>query len=188
MGKGSKTSWLIAGVGILLLAGLVGLMVRSTVPRMPGMTITGGPSMSGSGSGNSARMPGMSMALGQVTTRDAHALALLPSGEILFGHHDGLQRFDGGTQNWLNLIRRSNWDAMNLTWDGERLIVAGHEVYAASSDLKTFRDLSPQGLSGLDIHGYAVSPTNPQRHYLWEARSGLYTSQDGGLNLSLIHI
>lgn len=124
----------------------------------------------------------MTMPLAPVATRDAHSLVLLPTGEILFGHHDGIQRFDGDKQGWLNVVQRSGWDAMNLAWDGRRLIVAGHEVYAVSDDLRTYRDRRPSGLGGMDIHGYAISPVDPQRHYLWEARSGLYVSQDGGLN------
>lgn len=188
MGKRIKTSWLFAGVGTLLFAGLMVLLVNSTVPRAPGMPITGSmpsstnQSSTEQSSSASGRMPGMTMPLQMVATRDVHALALLPSGEILFGHHDGVQRFDPARQNWVNLIERANWDAMNLAWDGQRLIVAGHEVYAESPDLKTFRDLGPTGLGGRDIHSYAVSPGDPQRHYLWEARSGLHVSQDAGRN------
>lgn len=185
MGKRVKTFWWIAGLGALLLAGLVGLLARSTVPRLPGMPITGGIPMGTAASGAGSpkgRMAGMTMPLAPVATRDAHSLVLLPTGEILFGHHDGIQRFDGDKQGWLNVVQRSGWDAMNLAWDGRRLIVAGHEVYAVSDDLRTYRDRRPSGLGGMDIHGYAISPVDPQRHYLWEARSGLYVSQDGGLN------
>lgn len=122
----------------------------------------------------------MAMPLAPVSTRDSHALVLLPSGDLVFGHHEGIQRLDPAGPSWQDAVRRSGWDAMNLVWDSQRLIVAGHGVYAQSSDLKTFTDLSPPGPSGTDIHGYAVSPCDPRRHYLWEARGGLYVSQDGG--------
>lgn len=118
--------------------------------------------------------------MGQLSTRDAHALLWLPDGQILLGHHDGIQVSADGGKSWQNLIARPNWDAMNLAWDGKRLIVAGHDVYAESTNLKTFRNLQPQGLSGLDLHGYAVDPKHPRLHYAYEASGGLYRSQDGG--------
>lgn len=118
--------------------------------------------------------------VGQLTTRDVHALLWLPDGRILFGHHDGIQVSSDGGKSWQDLVRKPNWDAMNLAWDGKRLVVAGHQVYFESSDLKNFRTLKPVGLSGLDLHGYAIHPQNPLLHYTYEAAGGLYVSQDGG--------
>lgn len=118
--------------------------------------------------------------LGQITTRDVHALLWLPDGRIVFGHHDGLQVSLDGGGSWQNLVAKPNWDAMNLAWDGKKLVVAGHEIFLESSDLKTFRSLRYQGLPGLDLHGYAVNPKNSAQHYAWEARLGLFASRDGG--------
>ncbi|MDX2007233.1 MAG: S-layer protein [Meiothermus sp.] len=174
-----KPIWWQLGLGLALLVGLVALLVQSTVPRMPGMTITGGMPMDGNGNPN-GRMPGMTMPMGKVATRDAHALALLPSGQVFFGHHDGVQRFDPQPGRWSDALRQTDYDAMNLAWDGERLIVAGHGVYAESRDLSLFRDLKPRGLPGDDLHGYAVNPSDPRQHYLWEVVGGLYRSDDGG--------
>lgn len=128
-------------------------------------------------------MPGLVLAqthMGQIATRDAHALLWLPDGRILLGHHDGIQVSGDGGKSWQDLVRKPNWDAMNLAWDGKRLIVAGHEVYFESNNLRDFRPLKPSGLSGLDLHGYAVHPQNSLLHYAYEAASGLYMSQDGG--------
>lgn len=118
--------------------------------------------------------------VGQVATRDVHSLLWLGDGRILLGHHDGLQVSKDGGRTWQALLSRQGWDAMNLAWDGQRLIVAGHDIYAESTDLKVFRDLKPKGLSGSDLHGYLVSPVNPALHFAHEASGGLFMSRDGG--------
>lgn len=118
--------------------------------------------------------------IGQLSTRDVHALLWLSDGRILLGHHDGIQVSKDGGKTWQDLVRRSGWDAMNLASDGKRLVVAGHDVYAQSTDFKTFQDLKPQGLSGMDFHGYAIHPNNPSLHYAYEATGGMHLSRDGG--------
>lgn len=118
--------------------------------------------------------------VGQISTRDVHALLWLPDGRILLGHHDGILLSSDGGKSWQDLVHKPNWDAMSLAWDGKRLVVAGHEVYFESDNLKGFRPLKPSGLPGLDLHGYAIHPRNPLLHYAYEAAGGLYMSQDGG--------
>ncbi|WP_038055648.1 WD40/YVTN/BNR-like repeat-containing protein [Thermus amyloliquefaciens] len=115
--------------------------------------------------------------LGPVSTRDVHALLWHPSGALLLGHHDGIVAWGDTPQD---LVRRRDWDAMNLAWDGRRLLVAGHWILAESQDLKRFRDLSPKGLPALDLHAYAVDPKRPEVHYTLEATHGPFRSQDGG--------
>ncbi len=122
--------------------------------------------------------------IGQITTRDVHALLWLSDGRILLGHHDGILVLGEEGKGWQDLVRRRDWDAMNLAWDGQRLLVAGHYVYAESYNLRDFRPLKPRGLPGLDLHGYAIHPQNPLLHYAYEARGGLYMSQDGGRSWS----
>ncbi|WP_114313924.1 WD40/YVTN/BNR-like repeat-containing protein [Thermus caldifontis] len=116
--------------------------------------------------------------LGPVPTRDVHALLWHPSGALFLGHHDGIVLWDTSTPQ--HLVRRRDWDAMNLAWDGKRLLVAGHWVYAESRDLKRFRDLKPKGLPALDLHAYAIDPKRPEVHYVLEATHGYFRSQDGG--------
>lgn len=122
--------------------------------------------------------------VGQITTRDAHALLWLSDGRILFGHHDGIQVSADGGKSWQNLVSRQGWDAMNLAVDGKRLIVAGHDVYAQSGDPKPFRDIKPKGLAGLDLHGYGLDPKNPLLHCTLEAMGNLHLSRDGGQSCS----
>ncbi|WP_243090728.1 WD40/YVTN/BNR-like repeat-containing protein [Thermus neutrinimicus] len=116
--------------------------------------------------------------LGPVPTRDVHALLWHPSGVLLLGHHDGIVAWTNGAPR--DLVRRRDWDAMNLAWDGRRLIVAGHWVLAESRDLQRFRDLRPKGLPALDLHAYAIDPRKPEVHYALEATYGYFRSQDGG--------
>ncbi|MDM7324518.1 MAG: S-layer protein, partial [Thermus sp.] len=116
--------------------------------------------------------------MGPVPTRDVHALLWHPSGALLLGHHDGIVLWNASTAQ--DLVRRRDWDAMNLAWDGNRLLVAGHWVYAESRDLKRFRDLKPKGLPALDLHAYAIDPRRPDVHYALEATYGYLRSQDGG--------
>jgi len=116
--------------------------------------------------------------LGPVPTRDVHALLWHPSGALLLGHHDGIVLWNNSTSQ--DLVRRRDWDAMNLAWGGERLIAAGHWILAESRDLKRFRDLKPKGLPALDLHAYTIDPRKPQVHYALEATYGYLRSQDGG--------
>ncbi|WP_038071340.1 WD40/YVTN/BNR-like repeat-containing protein [Thermus scotoductus] len=116
--------------------------------------------------------------LGPVPTRDVHALLWHPSGALLLGHHDGIVLWNNSTSQ--DLVRRRDWDAMNLAWGGERLIAAGHWILAESRDLKRFRDLRPKGLPALDLHAYAIDPRKPEVHYTLEATYGYFRSRDGG--------
>ena len=101
-----------------------------------------------------------------------------PSGALLLGHHDGIVAWNNSTPQ--DLVRRQDWDAMNLAWRGERLIAAGHWILAESRDLKRFRDLRPKGLPALDLHAYAIDPRKPEVHYTLEATYGYFRSRDGG--------
>ena len=85
--------------------------------------------------------------LGPVPTRDVHALLWHPSGALLLGHHDGIVAWKNSTPQ--DLVRRRDWDAMNLAWDGTRLIAAGHRILAESRDPKRLPALRPQGLPPL---------------------------------------
>lgn len=121
--------------------------------------------------------------VGQVTTRDVHALLWLPDGRILFGHHDGIQVSEDEGRSWRDLVRRAGFDAMSLVRDGDRLMAAGHWVLAESRDGgRTWRNLRPKGLPAMDLHGYAVLPGGV--HFALEASFGYFRSQDGGKTFS----
>ncbi|GAB5603228.1 sialidase family protein [Thermus sp. FJN-A] len=116
--------------------------------------------------------------VGQVATRDVHALLWLPDGSLLFGHHDGIQVSKDGGRTWQDLVRKMGFDAMALTLEGTRVLAAGHWVLAESQNGgKTWRNLRPKGLPAMDLHGYAASGGF---HFALEATSGYFLSQDGG--------
>jgi photosystem II stability/assembly factor-like uncharacterized protein len=116
--------------------------------------------------------------VGQVATRDVHALLWLPDGRLLFGHHDGIQVSEDEGRTWRDLVRQMGFDAMSLVLEGNRILAAGHWVLAESRDGgKAWRNLRPQGLPALDLHGYAASGGF---HFALEATHGYFLSQDGG--------
>lgn len=117
---------------------------------------------------------------GKIKTRDAHALLWLPDGRLLLGHHDGVQVSSDRGTTWRALLDKPNFDAMNLQRAAKTFVLAGHDVYATSTDGKTWKDQTYKGIGGTDLHSYAVNPQNTKLHYAWEARSGLHASRDGG--------
>lgn len=122
--------------------------------------------------------------VGQVATRDAHALLWLPDGRLLFGHHDGIQVSKDAGRTWEDLVRKAGFDAMALVLDGPRILAAGHWVLSESQDGgRTWRNLRPKGLPAMDLHGYAASGG---RHLALEATHGYFLSQDGGKTFSAI--
>jgi len=119
--------------------------------------------------------------VGQLQARDAHALLWLADGRLLFGHHDGVQVSTDRGSTWKKLLDKPNFDAMNIQVSGQTIILAGHDVYATSTDARRWVHRTLRGLRGTDLHGYAVEPGTAGRHYAWEAASGLHGSADGGL-------
>ncbi len=116
--------------------------------------------------------------VGQVATRDVHALLWLPDGRLLFGHHDGIQVSEDEGRTWRDLVRQMGFDAMSLVLEGNRILAAGHWVLAESRDGgKAWRNLRPQGLPAMDLHGYAAAGG---LHVALEATHGYFLSQDGG--------
>lgn len=73
---------------------------------------------------------------------------------------------------------------MSLALEGDRLLAAGHWVLAESRDGgRGWRNLRPQGLPALDLHGYAV---RPGLHFALEATYGYALSRDGGKRFTLV--
>jgi photosystem II stability/assembly factor-like uncharacterized protein len=118
-------------------------------------------------------------------TPDYHSVFVAPktnSEEILLGTHAGVFRSSDGGRTWQQAGLAGD-DAMNLSQSGQQgtLWAAGHDVLARSSDGgATWNDARPEGLPGLDVHGFAVDPTDPTRIYAAIAGQGLYRSTDGG--------
>lgn len=124
-------------------------------------------------------------ALATLQTTDFHALALDPttSRVAFFGHHNGVLRTDDGGRTWRPLVERSNFDAMSLVVtraNAQRLYLAGHDVFQMSLDGGVTWQPVAHDLPGTDIHGFAVSPDDPDRLYALVVGQGALRSVDGG--------
>jgi len=118
---------------------------------------------------------------GMPTGEHVHSLAVTADGGLLLGLHGGLYRSDDGAR-W-ELLGLSGEDAMVIATagDGEPVFVAGHEVLNRSDDGgATFSPLTPPDLPGMDIHGFAQSPADPQAVYAFVVGHGLFASRDAG--------
>jgi photosystem II stability/assembly factor-like uncharacterized protein len=116
-------------------------------------------------------------------TPDYHALVVDPQSakHLLLGTHVGIYESTNGGHSW-KFAGLEGDDAMNLVRSGGRTIwTAGHEVFVKSSDGgRTWSDVEPEGLPGLDIHAFTIDPQDSSRMYGAVARKGLYRSTDGG--------
>ena len=123
-------------------------------------------------------------ALAVLRTADFHALAY--SGEdpsvVFFGHHDGVMRSTDGGKNWSPLVARRNFDAMGLAVaraGSAEMFLAGHDVFYSSRDGGVSWRPVEHDLPDTDIHGFVVSPDDPDRLYAYVVDHGLFQSADG---------
>lgn len=102
---------------------------------------------------------------------------------VLLGTHDGVYESSNGGQTWQRTTL-AGADAMSLDAGGDSTVWAsGHGVLSMSVDGgKTWRSVVPRGLPGLDIHAFAVDPTDSRSLYAAIAGRGLYHSKDGGVS------
>lgn len=161
-GKSRRSSrrWWV--VGALAVVALVGVILAVAYSR----SATGG-------------------ALATLQTGDFHALAFDPSDARIayFGHHNGVLRTDDGGKTWRPLVERPNFDAMSVgisAADAQRLYLAGHDVLQVSRDGGATWQAVAHNLPGTDLHGFAVSPADPDRLYALVVGSGAFRSADGG--------
>lgn len=113
------------------------------------------------------------------TGEHAHSIGVTTRGELLLGLHGGLYRSDDG-QEW-EPAGLNGEDAMVIAASSSPVFVAGHEVlYRSDDDGLTFTSLAPSDLPGLDIHGFAQSPVDPEQVYAYLVGHGLYFSDDAG--------
>lgn len=114
---------------------------------------------------------------------DYHSLLVDPDDPngLLLGTHDGLYRSNDGGSTW-SFDDLAGQDAMNLAQPTSSTVwAAGHDVLARSTDGgSTWSDVSPSGLPGLDVHGFAVDPQSPKRVFAAIAGAGLFRSTDEG--------
>src|SRR6266568_8974137 len=116
-------------------------------------------------------------------TPDYHSLLVSPddASKLTLGTHNGLYQSVDGGRHW-RFTALAGQDAMNLAHPSAATIwLAGHEVFKKSSNGgSSWQDVRPSGLPGLDIHGFAVAPRDPNTLYAAIAGRGLYRSRDGG--------
>ncbi len=121
-----------------------------------------------------------------ISTSDFHSLAFDPRDPdiVYFGHHQGvLKSVDGGT-TWSPVLRQG--DAMSLVAVDNALIMAGHEIFMRSDSGGAIWQFIETDLPDEDIHGFAVSPANPQTLFAFVVGYGLWSSQDAGATWTLV--
>lgn len=122
-------------------------------------------------------------ALSHLEAPDIHSLAfdLRDADTIYFGHHDGLSVSDDAGLTW----RAGSLQGQDAMAQGIALgetpvhYIAGHEVFIRSHDGVSWAPVS-NDLPSLDLHSFAVAPSDPNRLYAVPAGMGLFTSVDGG--------
>jgi photosystem II stability/assembly factor-like uncharacterized protein len=114
-------------------------------------------------------------------TPDYHALFVFPDDpdHLLLGTHVGIYESTNGGVRW-RFLGLEGKDAMHFARDTEGSIwAAGHNVLERSRDGgRTWEGIEPDGLPGLDIHGFAYDSAN-ETFYAAVAGEGLYRSDDG---------
>ncbi len=124
-------------------------------------------------------------AIATLQTGDFHALAFSPDDRniVFFGHHNGIMRSDDGGRTWAPLVDRQNFDAMGLAVgraNGRQVYLAGHNIFQVSADGGASWQPVIHNLPGTDIHGFAMSPDDPNRLYAFVAGHGVFQSADAG--------
>jgi photosystem II stability/assembly factor-like uncharacterized protein len=116
-------------------------------------------------------------------TPDYHSLLVdaTDADRVLLGTHVGIYETMDGGRRW-TFAGLEGDDAMNLVRTATgTLWVAGHGVLKKSADGgASWEDVRPDGLPGIDVHGFAVDPGDDQVIYAAIAGEGLYRSDDGG--------
>jgi photosystem II stability/assembly factor-like uncharacterized protein len=128
-------------------------------------------------------------ARGLPATPDYHSLLVDPrdANRVLLGTHVGVYESTNGGATW-EFAGLEGKDAMHLALEEDGTVwAAGHEVLERSDDGgRTWAEVRPDGLPGLDIHGFAVDREVDGLIYATVAGEGLYRSDDAGKTFRLI--
>lgn len=159
-------AWLFLG-GVAVALAVVGILYANASGAVPG-----------------TKSP---VAWARLVTQDVHSLAFDPTDpqHLYFGHHGGLLESRDGGSTWTALSVRD--DAMSVgSAAGGSIVIAGHDVLAASADGgRSWRPISAD-LPSLDIHGFTRDPGDPKRMWAYPATGGLWESTDSGAHWSRI--
>ena len=121
-------------------------------------------------------------------TPDYHSLLVDAEDPVrlLLGTHVGLYESKDGGQSW-RFASLEGKDVMHLARARDGTVwAAGHNVLERSSDGgRTWSEARPDGLPGLDVHGFALDAEDSSLVYAAIAGEGLYRSQDGGATFTL---
>lgn len=127
------------------------------------------------------RSSGQPAAWTRFGTQDVHSLAFIdddPS-RLLFGHHGGLYASSDSGRTWTSLPVRDDAMSTSPATDGS-VVIAGHNVFAASRDGGATWSPISADLPSLDIHGFTRDPADPARMWAYLATGGLWQSNDFG--------
>lgn len=126
------------------------------------------------------------VAIAQLNTTDFHSLAFDPRDPNVayFGHHNGVMKSADGGANWSPVLTQG--DVMNLVAVDNTLLLAGHEVFMRSEDGGKSWKFIATNLPDQDIHGFAVSPTNPRVFLAFIVKYGLWRSEDAGATWTFV--
>jgi hypothetical protein len=119
-------------------------------------------------------------------TPDYHSLLVDPANanRVLLGTHVGVYESTDGGESW-TFLGLEGKDAMHFAREDDGTVwAAGHGVLERSEDGgRTWTEVRPKGLPGLDIHGFAIS-----FHIIYAAVAGegLYRSDNEGKSFRLI--
>lgn len=128
---------------------------------------------------------------GQSSFGHAHALAVTADGRTLFlGAHSGLFRSEDGGRSWQPVALPSkhhpHLDVMAVAAHPENartVYVATHEagVVKTTDGGKGWHEVNA-GLSGVDVHGLAIDPREPQKLHaaVRDKGEGIFRTTDGG--------
>ena len=120
---------------------------------------------------------------GLPATPDYHALLVSPTNpdDVYLGTHAGLFRSIDAGASWRK-VALDGRDAMNLARSSPtELWATGHNVLMHSlNNGASWQNAASKGLPGLDVHGFAIDPSRPNRLWAAVAGQGLYRSDDGG--------
>jgi photosystem II stability/assembly factor-like uncharacterized protein len=127
-------------------------------------------------------------ARGLPATPDYHALFVFPDDpeHLLLGTHVGVYESTDGGVRW-RFLGLEGRDAMHFAQDEDGTIwTAGHNVLERSSDGgRTWESVEPEGLPGLDIHGFTIDAEDGT-FFAAVAGEGLYRSDDGGASFAAV--